>query len=622
MVAGPAMEEVSTARDALGMSPRQQVLDKYWSHYRCDQYAARSVNWDGSKHMGMIERDTVALAGYVPPGFYVANAPDTLPIALRRPTSPYHLVKVVVDRFTGMLFSKKRHPKIAVDGDSKTEDFLNTVAEQGRLWPTMMRARAHGGGMGTAVVGFKLISGRPRFEVFDPRWCHPKFLDRSELVLDSLDYRYIFTREVRTREGDWHELSYWYRRIISRDSDTVYAPRLVEDVQAGDNDWKPMNQVPHGLGFCPVTWIQNTPNETDLDGDPDCMGILEMAEAIDRLNSQNERGTLANADPTPVIASDKEMGAISKGYGVAIKVGKGEGATMLESSGVGLKMSKELREDYREMACEVAGVVLRMPDRVMTATEVERLLEPMVNRADMLREQYGEMGVKRLLNMVCVAAKRLGTPRIVQGGGTVRNVIVVPDRIVRAEGSNEVKRIPRGIGEGPYITDLVWPSYYEPGSDDAGKAVTAATSAQGSGLIDHQTAVRYAAPFFGVEDVRSMVANVRRERAAEQAELERMSVTPAAQDGGDIDTAADTTANVQQTALNGAQITSLTAIAEAVTAGTLSAESALAIIEVSFPVNKEQAMAIVGPAAKMPKPAPAAPPTSPATPPPGGTGAP
>lgn len=618
------MEEVSTARDALGMSPRQQVLDKYWSHYRCDQYAARSVNWDGSRHMGMVERDTVALAGYVPPGFWVAGSADTLPITLRRPTSPYHLAKVVVDRFTGMLFSKKRHPKIAVDGDSQTEDFLNAVAETGRLWPTMMRARAHGGGMGTAVVGFKLINGRPRFDVFDPRWCNPKFLDRSELVLDQLDYRYVFTREVRDREGNWHEIAYWYRRIVDRNTDTVYAPKLVEDLANGDTDWKPMNFVEHGLGFCPIVWIQNTPNETDLDGDPDCMGILEMAEGIDRLNSQNERGTLANADPTPVISSDKEMGALTKGHGVAIKVGKGETVTNLEMTGTGLKAAKELRDDYRDMACEVAGVVLRMPDRQMTATEVERLLEPMVNKADMLREQYGEMGVKRLLNMVCVAAKRLGTPRIVQGGGVLRSVIVVPDRIVKDERTGAVvRRIPRAIGEGPYLTDLVWPSYYEPGSDDAGKATTAATSAQGAGLIDKATAVRYVAPFFGVEDERSMIANVKRERAAEQAELERMST-------GGADTASDADtepSNVQQTALNGAQITALMGIAEAVQAKTLAPESALAIIEVSFPVGKDEAIRIVGPALKMPPPAPATTPASatpdapkPATPP-GGTGA-
>src|SRR5688572_15495168 len=71
----------------LGLSPRQQALDKRWAYYRCDQYNQRKVAWDGSRVVGETERDAIALAGYVPPGFYIASN-ETLPIQFRRPTAP------------------------------------------------------------------------------------------------------------------------------------------------------------------------------------------------------------------------------------------------------------------------------------------------------------------------------------------------------------------------------------------------------------------------------------------------------------------------------------------------------------------------------------------------------
>ena len=40
----------------LGLSPRQQVLNELWAHYRCMFYDARSVEWDGSKRQVGVER--------------------------------------------------------------------------------------------------------------------------------------------------------------------------------------------------------------------------------------------------------------------------------------------------------------------------------------------------------------------------------------------------------------------------------------------------------------------------------------------------------------------------------------------------------------------------------------
>ena len=70
----------------LGLSPRQQELNRLWAWYQCAAYDARRVDWDGKEHLDPIEHEVVARGGYIPPGFYSAA---TLPIKFRRPTAPY-----------------------------------------------------------------------------------------------------------------------------------------------------------------------------------------------------------------------------------------------------------------------------------------------------------------------------------------------------------------------------------------------------------------------------------------------------------------------------------------------------------------------------------------------------
>jgi len=573
----------------LSLSPRQQTLDKRWAHYRCEQYAPRRVAWDGSRVVGSSERDSIALAGYVPPGFYIANS-ETLPIQFRRPTTPYHLCKVIVDRFTSLLFGQKRHPRITVAGDKQTEDFVNAVVEVGRLWPAMMQARTYGGATGTAVVGFKLVSGRPMFEVFDSRWCIPKFIDRSNLLLGSIEYRHTFKHEVQDREsGEWVEVDFWYRRVIDTKTDTIFEPVRVDPTNPNPS-WKIAATVQHGLGFCPVVWIQNQPGDTEIDGDPDCMGVYELAEAVDRLLSQSERGVLANCDPTVVVTTDAQMGEIRKGSQNALKLPAGGSAQYMEMSGGGIMQAREQAQLYKDMALEVAQCVLEQPDGQKTATEVERNFAAMLARADTFREQYGEMGVKRLINMVLVAAVQLTKPRLADGKITRFEI-----RLPKTSDGQTQK-----LGKGPFQADLAWPPYFEPSLNDANMAVQAASGARMAELIDDAAATKFIAPFFQLEDVSKSVASIKSATGQAQAEIERMALEGPERDelnAPGVDMGGETPDKKQDVALNGAQVTALADLVKSVALGELPAIAAIEIIIVGFPVPREVATKMVNAAA-------------------------
>ncbi len=187
---GEAMQRISR----LGMSPRQMMLNHLWSWYRCENYAARRIDWNGREVTDPIEHEAIAHAGFIPPGFY--DAGEGYPLKFRKPTAPYRLVRVIVDRFTGLLFSERHHPQVQVDGDPDTEDYVGALIEAGRLWPEMIQARNYGGATGTVALGFQFVDGVIEFESHDPRWCKPTFTDRSKLKLKSIEKKYMYPEEL------------------------------------------------------------------------------------------------------------------------------------------------------------------------------------------------------------------------------------------------------------------------------------------------------------------------------------------------------------------------------------------------------------------------------------------
>lgn len=499
----------------LGMSPRQQELNKLWATYRGMQYDARRVDWDGSERVKPLDAEAIATAGFIPPGFYDAGA--QFPLKFRRPSATYHLRKVVVDRFTGLLFSDRHHPSVRIEGDPKSEDYVRTLAEISRLWPAMIQARTYGGAMGTVVLGFQFVDGKPVVEVDDPRWLYPEFEDRHALKLSKLEKRYMFPIDERDPDtGAWVQRPYWYRRVIDEEKDILFKPCPVD--QGEEPEWEVEREVVHGYGFCPRVWVQNLPVQDDIDGDPDCLGIDDLCDQIDALLSQANQGILANCDPTLRIISDADLDGIKKGSKNAIKLPQGSSADYMEMSGSGPKAALDLADRLRALALEVAQCVLDNPNMAMkTATEVERSYASMLGKADVLREQYGERGVKPLMEMMVKAVKAVGKPKQV-GGRIVRQVIELPPRTTAKE-DGTVERAARELGPGG-VLNLNWGPYFQPTLDDAAKAAQAAVAAQGGGLIDKETATTFVAPYFLVEDAASVVRKVKAEQDAMQAQMD------------------------------------------------------------------------------------------------------
>lgn len=499
----------------LGMTPRQQELNWLWAWYRTQHYETRRCDWDGKQNLEPIEHEAVATAGFLPPGFYDAGA--TLPIKFRRPKAPYALPKVIVDRFTGLLFSERHHPQIRCEGDPATEDYIAALVEESRLWATMIQARTHGGGMGTACIGFQFVDGRPVVEVHDPRWCEPTFKDKLTQKLLAIEIRYIYTEQVKDQTtGAVAPQDFWHRRIITEQKDTLFAKVPVGD--GSEPEWTIDKEVEHNFGFCPVYWIQNLPVQDDIDGDPDCAGIYDIIESMDALLSQAMKGTLANCDPTVVITTKESIGEIRKGSDNAIKIPDGTAAYM-EMTGAGIERAMEQVDVLRRFALEVAQCVLEHPDQAKkTATEIERAFASMLAKADVMREQYGEKGLKPLVLDMVAVARKLGEGIPNAEGQIEKQVLKLPPRVLKTPSGTA--QTERKLGPGG-VLKLQWPHYFDPVLTDVVGATTAASTAKMAGIIDEEHASKFVAEYFGVEDVPAMMKKIKAEQSAKEDQMQQ-----------------------------------------------------------------------------------------------------
>jgi uncharacterized membrane protein YgcG len=520
-----------------GFSARQRHLNRLWAHYATKQYEDRLVDWDGSKHLDGIDLEQVVTAGYIPSGFY--DAGQNLPLKFRRPSAPYHLVRCIVNRFTGLLISERNHPSLTCDGDPETEDWIGALATASRLWAALIQGRTYGGAMGSLALSFQFLDGKPIVNVHDPRWCTPTFNSLQSLDLRSLEIRYPYQSEERDPgTGKWVTRWLWYRRVIDEMTDTVYSPVEVDDHDdAEEPKWTIERMARPGFGFCPAVWVQNTPAEGQVDGDPDCDGIFDQSHEIDALLSQSAFAIISNLDPTVLIRTDGDVPPLQKGSNNMIKVPCNSDAKYLETSLAGAEAGVGLAKDIRTWALEVSQCVLDHPGQgagMRTATEIERAYSSMLSKGDILREQYGQRGVLPLLEKMARAARMLGSVRIEEPSPVaegaepgvpkvVRYSLTLPPKVVKDEDGKVVSVELRVLGDGLGLPlDLTWPPYFEPGLLDRVQATTAAVQAKAGGVIDDESAARSVAPYFDIKDPLAMVrklakASADREESANSA---------------------------------------------------------------------------------------------------------
>jgi hypothetical protein len=485
-------------------SPRTQQLGELDAYADCRQYDGLRYNWDGQLMGYAGEAD-------IGPGYYVA-------MDKRRPNTRFNLGKLIRTRLSAMALGEDRWPEVTVPGDPDAEDYCKALALESKLQQRMQEARDKGGAMGTAVVSFSFLEGKPRVKCHDAKHMHPvRWNDRDEYVLGAVVKAYRYTRTVYERDtGRPKQVGFFACRYWDENVEIVWDP-IPEEIARREN-WSSIVKsyaVQHGYGECPVYWCQNLPDSEREDGVSDIDGLGDTFDQINRLLSATTKGTIANVDPTLVVHDEqgKNPGLIRKGTGQAIF--SPGGAEYLELKGDSVKTAQGLVEGLVQQSLAIAGVVVGDPVKMgvaaLSAQALRMLYLPMCNQCDLLRPQYGQLIVSVLRGMLR-AARLIGNTepgpvQLTADGIRIqsRPVVILPPKITKVDpdpGSDsgtteEVKELTPGESD---RLELKWPPYFQASMPDILAMVQAATTAKGQ-TISQRTAIKFTSTPFGVSDI-------------------------------------------------------------------------------------------------------------------------
>jgi hypothetical protein len=134
------------------------------------------------------------------------------------------------------------------------------------------------------------------------------------------------------------------------------------------------------MGRFPGIWCQNAEVLDSEDGDPDCHGVWQIFDTVDRLDSQANKGLLCNSDPTTVICTDpKEVaqmgGSVRKGSENALYVGATGDAHYMEISAAGIQAASVYADKKIAQALKVVRCVMLDPEQMSGAAQSAKAME-------------------------------------------------------------------------------------------------------------------------------------------------------------------------------------------------------------------------------------------------------
>jgi hypothetical protein len=455
----------------------------------------------------------------------------------------------VVDRFTGLLFSEGRYPVVQVEDDPESTDFIQAIFDDSLFGGVLHTARTFGGRMGSSLVTYRLIDGRFTYEAHSPKTIQEViWLDRSRFTPLGVLIQYLTVREVEVLNrdgmptGQVESVPYLCRRIIDEEFDLVFKPAPIKDPrELPQLELDPEQSWHHRLGYFPGVWIQNLPDQEEVDGISDCEGAFEMFDTVDRLYSQANFAILANMEPTLVLSRnellDKIQAPVMTGSDQALNVGMGGSANYLEISGEGIRMGLDFAASLRQAALDRVQCVLVDPDKISGAAQsakaIEYLYAPMLEKAGRLRAQYGQ-AIRDLVDGTLRTARNFLDPDKYEGNA--KPFFKLPPRVERRDADPKnpdadpnIQLIRRQPGRGGVVS-VKWGAFFSPTIQDVQISTASIALAKTSKLIDSDTAVRQAAPLFGQQDSDALLRRVREEEAKEQEKIQEMSGAGSSED--------------------------------------------------------------------------------------------
>jgi len=534
-----------------GRAKRLRALSSFYEGTQHDHCGA---SWDGRPRKPGLSY----LQERIPPkGLVPTNA---ITHEDRKPDADYPLGRQIVSSFTDMVLGEGRHPQLRVEADRRTELYLDACMEASDTWDTLIECRDTAGQTGAAAMSLGVDDGEPTAEPHHPadlwvkRWRPggkwiPAEVVEQRLIEKQVEQkgRLVTVRCWRTRY--WNEYVVVHYEDVPEDfgSDAKAGPP--PPIPIAMNDDGSLKIVEHGVGRCPVVWLQNTRNAKAPEGRPDYEGVFPLLDKVDRLQSMVVRASIANVDPTLVRKVDenvrKRRQQERKGFGAMIDVGPGGDAKFLETSGASVEMGWNGVHNVRDEVLQTVGCVLITPETAgayKSGEALQLLWRRMEARCGRIRKPLTDV-----IRQISAIWLKLGRDLEVSSSeeDNPEGIVLPPlvEKVVEAD-VEKVTSKPHEVGDGHFI-DPQWPPYHTPTATQLQAMATAlATATTQKQTLSAETATGTLVRYLGRGDMAEERRRIEEEKAAGVAQFGAAMFD----DGDDGDEAADRAAAAEDEA--------------------------------------------------------------------------
>ena len=519
--------------------PRSIALLTLRSFWSGAQHDTAPANWDGSPNEG---NSGYLLARYD----YSAGQHSTNPNAdawsysARRPNASAPMPRCIVSAFTAALLG--RPPQLATPSDPRTAKYLTACWDDCDGWATLTEARNYAGVQAAAALVVAIIDGRLALDAY---WAHEMH------VLDWCDAagwkprRAIYQTTVYVEQDPDEDGQVQSRAMVrTREWDEEFVT-IYEDVDPEEHEGPiPVATVTkHGMGRCPVVWMQNTRNSREPEGvyDLQTPQVLELCDQLDRVQSFAVRATKANASPT-LYRKDhmhwlQRGDPIRKGHGAEITGTPDGDVKFLESDGAGVTNSWNTARELKMQILQATNCILPDMSWAVSNIAVETFL--MLFRAMDSQCNLLQVPLQRCIREICDIFLTIGADRGVlnaeEAGPDATGLLLPPDVTIEEADDDDldaepvVKTAPYEVGKARWV-QVVWPPRQLLSPVQLKEYASALGLAEGAGHMSKESAIEALASARGV-DAAAEKRRIRGEKAAGRAELMANGLTPGAQVG-------------------------------------------------------------------------------------------
>ena len=444
---------------------RRQCLEDFDAYYECRQYD-NLIPWDDAAEKACADGEFVG-------------------VRKRQPRINYAYAKTLTSRIVAKLVSEKTFPRITIEDDPDTTEFLKALIEWSKLRAQLPEALRRGINTGSVFIRFSLIDGAMKVEHFLSKYCYPEFDPSGELSFMKIQYVWSDYEDL-DEKGKPKEK--WYRLDLGRTSDILYDnPKYQHDANPV---FEEVARADHGLGFVQGVWYRTRINKHDPDGDALVDELTDMIDEVNYSLSQSSQAVSYNQEPQLTVSGMdmEELDHIIRSSSKALNLGRDGKAAFLESNMGGVEVANELRDKVRNGIQEISRVTMLDPEKIVGSAQSGKAMEvlhgPMLDLIDELRPMLKSTLSELLLKMALATL------------------------IFSQRGEELGMELPPGWKPKSLEFNFVWPEIFPMTMEDLQKKVQVGVSASSANILSREAMTRWLAQDFGIEDIEAEIAKI------------------------------------------------------------------------------------------------------------------